>query len=147
MERSLLLEKQNRKQWMALAIIFTINGIILMFGEDLVTVRIIVGGAMIILSIFYLIYSFVGYSLKSKYAAKIRTTYSHIEIKPDFWKPTIKLNWNDIKRISFGNYKVEFSLPNETKTVNYDTTAELSIQLKQLIRESAEQQKIEVIGG
>ncbi len=147
MEKSLLLEKKNPKQWIAMAGIFTVNGIILMLGEDLVKLRYITGAAMIILSILYLVYAFAGNSVKSKYAAKIRITDDLIELKTSFWKPLVTLNWADIRHIQFSSYRVEFELPDGLKTVNYETSAEQSIQLKQMLRASAEQHNIEVTGG
>lgn len=130
-----------------MAIVFCTNGILLMLGKDLVNLRTIVGSAMIILSIAYLIYSFMGYSLKSKYAAKIKVTDESIELKSSFWKPLIAINWKDIRHIEFGNFSIAFELANETKLVTYNTSAEQSIQVKQLLRDTAGQRNVQVIGG
>jgi hypothetical protein len=147
MEQTLLLKKNNRKQWIAMAGLFTFNGIVLMFGKDLVVVRFITGGAMIIMSISYLIYSFIGYSVKSKYAAKVRITDHLIELKTSFWKPLLTLRWADIQHIQFASYRVEFELRDGIKSIHYETSAEKSIELKQLLSASAAQHNIQVSGG
>jgi len=147
MEKTLLLEKQKRWQWIAMAALFTINGIILMLGDDLVNVRWAIGLAMIFLSLLYIIYFFLGYSVKSQYAAKLRITDQLIEIKASFWKPIITLRWSDIKKVHFGHFQVDFELSDSIKTVSYDTNTEKSIELKKLLRESAEKNNIIVSGG
>jgi len=147
MEKTLLLEKTNRQVWIAMAGIFTLNGIILMFGEDLVIIRFMTGAVMIILSVLYLVYSFIGYSVKSKYATKIRVTDDLIELKTSFWKPSFILRWSDIKHIQFDSYRIDFELPDGIKSISYETSAEQSIQMKQLLRASAKGHNIPVTGG
>lgn len=118
-----------------------------MFGEALVVVRFIIGGAMIAFSIFYVLYAYTGNSVKSKYAAKIRITDELIELKTSFRKPAITLSWTDITHIQFGSYRVSFQLPEGIKTIHYETSAEQSIQLKQLLRASAGKHRIQVADG
>lgn len=147
MEKSLILEKHNRQRLFAMSMIFIINAVILMSGNDLGPIRLIVGVVMIIISFCYLTFSFIGYSAKSKFAAKILINDQSIELKPSFWKSSLKLNWKDIRNIQLANYSVEFELLDGVRAVDYDTSAEKSIQLKQLLRESAEQHNIQVVGG
>jgi len=147
MEKSILLEQRNKTLWILLAVLFCVNGVMHLINEQLPLYRMILGILMILLSIIYATYSFLGFSVNSKYAAKLRITDQLIELKSSFWKPLVKLNWDDVKNIQLDNFKVIFELTSGTKSISYNTSAERSRQLKQLLKETAEQRNIQVIGG
>ncbi|UII20290.1 hypothetical protein [Fulvivirga ligni] len=148
MNKSIILEGQTRKSWVALSIIFVFNSILLIIGgSDLQDLRIAFGLAMLIISAGYVAYAFMGYSVKSKYSAKIISTDDTLEIKTSFWKPAVKLKWADIEQIKLGNYELQFELVKGTKYINYRTTAARSIELKQFLRGTAEFKQIPVVGG
>lgn len=145
MEKSILLEQQNRTLYILLTVIFFINGVMLLIREPLPPYQMVLGILVILLSIIIGIYSFLGFSVNSTYAAKIRITDQLIELRPGFLKPLIQLNWQDVKNIKLGNFNIEFELTNGTKTISYSTSAERSRQVQQLLREIAEQRNIQVI--
>ncbi len=145
MEKSILLERRSRILWILIAVIFSSNGVIYLTSKELQIHQMILGVLMLLVGVFYAVYSFLGFSVNSKYAAKAKISDQFIELKTSFWKSLIKLNWQDVNSILLGNYKVEFKLANGTKSITYNTSAKRSKLLKQLLRESAEQRKIQVI--
>lgn len=147
MERSVLVEKQNHALGIFMAFIFFLNGTLHLLDDRISPFRTILGIVMIILGTYYSIHSILGFSANSKYSAKIKVTDKLIELRAKFWGSVITLNWQEVKNIRFSNYRVDFELHDESKSIHYSTTAKRSIQLKQLLRETAKQHSIEVSGG
>lgn len=146
-ERTILLEPGNRILWIFMGVIFFINGITNLANEQLEWYSLILGIAMIALSIIYAFYSVLAFSEKSKYSPKVRMNNKLIQLKSSFWKRGYLINWSDVKLINFGRYKVEFELSNGTKAFPYNTESKKSKELKSMLREFAESQSIQVIGG
>jgi hypothetical protein len=146
-ERTILLEPRNKLLWRFMSFLFILNGIFHVLSKSAEWYRLFLGIAMIIGGVFYGFYSVVGFLEDSKYAPKLRVNTQLIELKSSIWKKTHLIKWADVKLIHFASYKVEFELTNGAKAFAYNTKYEKSKQLKQIIREFAEPQNIQVIGG
>lgn len=147
-ERTILLEPGNRILWVFMALIFFINGIIHLANEQIEWYYLILGIAMIALSISQAFYAIHAYSEISRYSPKVRVNKKIIELKNSFRKRTHSINWSDIKLIHFASYKVEFDLNNETKVaLPYNIKLKKYKELKRILREIAEPQNIQIIGG
>jgi len=147
MDRTVLIEAQ--KQWLTivLAVIFSVNGVIQFVEHSSSPFYMGLGLLMLVLSIYFVVYSILGFSLKSKYSAKIKITEKLLELRTKFWFDgvMITLNWKDIRSIRFSKYKIDFQLTNKEKPVFFRSNSEA--KLKQIIREAAEQRNIEVVGS
>ena len=147
MNRTVLIEAQ--KQWLiiTIAVIFCVNGVIQFLDHSGSLFRVGIGIMMLLLSIYYAVYSILGFSLKSKYSAKIKITEKLLELRTKFWFDGVMLtlNWEDIRSIQFSKYKIDFELTNGQRSVPYRSISEA--KLKQIIREAAEQHSIEVVGS
>ncbi len=145
MDRTVLIEAQ--KQWLiiTIAVIFCANGVIQFLDHSGSQFRMGIGIMMLLFSIYYAVYSVLGFSLKSKYSAKIKITEKLLELRTKFWFDGIMLtlNWKDINSIHFSKYKIDFKLTNGQRSVPFRSISEA--KLKQIIREAAEQRNIEVI--
>ncbi len=145
MDRTVLIEAH--KQWLiiVIAVIFSVNGVIQFLDHSGSHFRMGIGIMMLLLSIYYSVYSILGYSLESKYSAKIKITEKLLELRTKFWFDGVMLtlNWEDIKSIHFSKYKIDFKLTNGQRSVPCRSISEA--KLKQIIREAAEQRNIEVV--
>lgn len=149
MDKSILLEQRNQIFSILMTIVCGINGVMILIDDRISLFRDALGVSMLLLCLFYGFHSVLGYSVTSKYAAKIRVTDNLIELRTKFGLvgTTLKLNWQDIKEIQFDSYSIHFKLSDGTKSVRYQTSSERSRQLKQLLRETAEQRNIQISGG
>ncbi|MEQ8554448.1 MAG: hypothetical protein RIC06_12035 [Cyclobacteriaceae bacterium] len=147
MSKTILLEEKNKFVLIATGMIFCISGPLHIINNSIEYVSIPLGILMSITGVAYLGYSFVGFSKESKYAAKVRLTKNLIELKSSFWKPSVFIKWSDVKLIHFASYKVEFELTEGSTAFPYNTDSQRSRELKSTLREFAEPQNIQVIGG
>ncbi len=94
--------------------------------------------AGIYLILFLILFALIAFSKSSKYALKVKVDDAIIEFKTNFFKKPTKLNWHDIKFIEFKSYQINFHLGNSDKNISYDTSAPVSIEIKETLREIAE---------
>ena len=110
-------------------------------------IGLIIGILMSVIGVYYCIYGLTAFSTNSRLALRIKITDEFIEIKDRFLKPPIQLIWTDLKSIEFGQYKINFKMEGSNKALSYKSNVDVSIKIKQAIREMADKKKIEVVGG
>lgn len=139
----------NANKWLyySLGLLFLFNGVFHIFSNSFKPIGIILGILMIIGGMWYIIYGFTAFSVSSKYAPRVRIDDTEIELKNNFFKPATQINWTDVKKIEFDLYKLSFQLSDNNLVFSYNTYPDISIDIKRMIREMAEEKNIEVIGG
>lgn len=147
MKKSVLLEQRKRAPSILIAVLYLIIGIFNLVKDNTNSVETALGIAMLALSIYFIILSIFGFTATSEYSAKIQVTEKLVKIRTKFLGRLIALNWQEIKDIEISSYNINFRLFKETKSIRYNTSEEQSIQLKQLLRKSAEKHNIQVVGG
>jgi len=99
------------------------------------------------LGIFMIITPLFLLSEKSIFSPKVKITNEHVLLKNGFWSRSKKLPWATIQQIVFGSYKIIFQMNEKNHIFQYDSDSEVSIQIKNALREGAEEKNIPVIGG
>lgn len=80
----------------------------------------------------------------SKYAPHFIISDSTIKIKTGVFKNSLFINWDDIKKIELGNYKIGIKDKTGLQYYPYKTRKETSIKIKRTIEGIAAQKGIEV---
>jgi hypothetical protein len=96
---------------------------------------------------YVLIFGFINFSRTSKLAPKIKIDDTSIELKTGLFRKSTVLKWVDIQSIKFKPYQVNFKTADTVQIINYDTTSDISIDVKETIREYADKMNIEIMGG
>lgn len=94
--------------------------------------------------LFLLFTSIFVLSKNSVLSPKIKFTKTGITVKKEFWSRSKTMKWLEISSIEFGSYKILFQLQESTYKFTYNTSADLSVQIKQAIRTAANQKSIPV---
>ena len=139
--------KANKWLFSLTGLLFLVNGSFNLYNSNLEPIGLILGVLMIIGGLFYLSYGLFGFSEHSKFAPKVKVDESAIELKNSLWKPSVKLNWSDLSSIKFEPYEVIFDIKDVSNSFSFNTNADVSVEIKQTIREIAERRNIEVVGG
>ena len=105
--------------------------------------------------IFDLIYLFVGcfelfFSItffpKFQYVPKLSLDQQKVFVKPDIWRKSYSIKWNDISRIMFGSYCVSFVMKNGVeKQLEIPYLKEISLEIKSALKEASEYQNIQIV--
>lgn len=139
--------KANFKLFMFTGLLFLVNGSFLIYNNVVDPVGLIIGILTILGAIYYIMYGYFTFSEKSKWAPKVIIENDHIQIKKKMFKPAATIVWERINKIIFGAYEITFDIEGKSDVLNYDTSSEVSIELKEAIREAADEKGIEVVGG
>lgn len=83
----------------------------------------------------------------SKFAPKVKVDEGMIELKNSLWKPAKILSWKDVSSINFKSYEMIFQLKDSSDTYSYNTTSEISREIKQIVREIAVLKNIQITEG
>jgi len=83
-------------------------------------------------------------SSTSKYAPHFMISQNGLKIKTGVFKNSLFINWDDIKKIELGNYKIGIKDKTGLQYYPYRTTKETSIKIKRTIEGIAAQKGIEV---
>jgi hypothetical protein len=137
----------NRWGFILVGLVFLANGYFNIHRSNLSLLGIILGTLMFGGGIYYLFYGVFGFAESSRFSLKVKVDESAIELKNSFWKPSKKLHWVDLSVIQFQHYQIIFELKDQSISFSYNANPEISIAIKQTIREVAEQKNIQVIGG
>ena len=96
---------------------------------------------------YVIIFALINFSRTSKYSPKLKIDDDSVELKTSLFKKGIKVKWQEIQSVSFKPYRVDFKVADTVEVITYDTTSDISIEIKEALREIAEKKNIEVIGG
>lgn len=83
-------------------------------------------------------------SSTSKYAPHLVVSDQGLKIKTGVFKKSVYINWDDVKKIELGYYKIGIKENTGLQYFPYKTRKETSIELKKAIQAIAEQKGIEV---
>ena len=139
-------DNANKWVFILLGLLFLTNGIINIYNNFEPFGRIF-GVLVIIAGLWYIFYGIFGFTENSKLAPKVKVDESMIELKNSLWKSSTKLDWSELSSIKFGSYEVIFQLKDSSNSFSYNSNADVSITIKQTIRDFAERKNIEVIEG
>jgi hypothetical protein len=128
-------------------LLFLVNGGFNIYSNNLEPFGLILGILMLIGGCYYVFYGLFGFSENSKFASKLKVDDLTIELKNSLWKPSTKLKWSQLSSIKFQSYEIIFQLGNSSSSFSYNSNSDVSIAIKQTIRDFAERKNVEVIGG
>lgn len=128
-------------------LLFFVNGGFNIYANHIEPIGLVLGVLMLFGGCYYMFYGLFGFSKNSKFACKVKVDDSTIELKNSFRKPSTKLKWTQLSSIKFQPYEIIFQLGNSSCSFAYNSNSDVSIAIKQTIRDFAEQKNIEVIGG
>jgi len=92
-------------------------------------------------------FALINFSRSSKFAPKVIVDESKTKFKRSLLKKKNTFNWQDIQSIRFKSFRIDFKTVKTVEILSYDCTSDISIDVKEAIREMAEKKNIEVIGG
>ncbi len=108
----------------------------------------LLGLLLIVAGPLFIMYGIVLFSRTNKLIPKIQVDKNGILIKEDIHKGQRKIDWENLKEITYGPFELNFHLSdNKTETVILDTNAAISVDVKRTIREFAEGRPIKIVGG
>ena len=139
--------KANRWGFILTGLLFLFNGVLNIYNNSLEPLGLILGIGIFFGGIYFTFYGMTAFSKYSRFAMKIKITNKIIEIKNKLFGSAMRLNWSDITSIKFGFYEIIFQIENTTEVFEINSNADVSKEVKRIIREQAELKNIEVIGG
>ncbi len=84
----------------------------------------------------------------NKLIPKVQVDETGILVKENIHKSERKIDWKNIKEITYKSFELDFLLnDNNKETVNLRTNGEISIEIKKVIRKFADDRQIRIIGG
>jgi len=98
----------------------------------------------LLIGFFYLGTATIVQSKTSKYAPHFLISQDLIKIKTEVFKKPKLINWNDVKKVEFGNFKIGIKDTSGLQYYPYKTRPETSIELKRAIKVVAAEKEIEV---
>jgi len=128
-------------------LLFFIYGVLYIDLSSIKTFGTILGISMILAGIHNIVFGLTAFSKSSKYAMRLKVNNSLLEFKSSYYKPVIKLNWNDIKQIKLDAYQVNFQLDKRNEVFRYRSNSDISKEIKSTLRKIAEEKNITVTGG
>lgn len=128
-------------------ILFLLQGYSYLLKIDQGTWAKVMTGITFMSGSYVIIFALLNFSRSSKFAPKVIVDETSIKFKPGLFKKYRYFNWQDIQSISFKSFRVDFKTENTVEILSYDCTSDISIDIKEAIREMAEKKNIEVVGG
>lgn len=126
----------------------TTQGIRHLDDTPLTTGDIVFGGFLLLTGLLLIFLGFTLFSSTVKFSPKISVDDEKLIIREDVFKKTKIIDWKDIKEITFKSFALDILLnDNKEKLVILRTNAEVSIEVKKLVREMADRRNITVKGG
>jgi len=149
MERIFKLEYQPapRGLYIFTGVIFIINGSIILYSNSLKPLSIVAGILTILAGLGYLFLSPFKYSKEGKFFPRVKIDEVSIWAKTGFWSRPVVVKWEDIREIDLDSFKINFKLKKSSQSFRYNCYPEISIALKNAIREEANLKGIKVTGG
>jgi hypothetical protein len=136
--------------------IFVMNGIIhsglglqqLLTADSWTNWGSLLGLLLLVAGPLLLIYGIILFNRTNKLTPKIQVNDTGILIKEDIHKGQRKIDWRNIKEITYRPFELNFHLTdNNTEIVNLSTNGEISVDVKRTIREFADSRQIKIVGG
>lgn len=83
-------------------------------------------------------------STRSRWAPRVRLTDHEIEFRLGFFQRTSSVQWSEVRAVSLRSYGLTLKLAESEQMIDYSTSAKISVEVRQAIREFAAQLGIEV---
>ena len=128
-------------------LLFIFMGSVFLFDNVLQPWNTIAGVFAILAGFGYIFLSPFKYSEKSRLFPKIKIDDDMIWAKTGFWSRPVVVRWEDIREIDLDSFKINFKLKKSSQSFRYNCYPEISIALKNAIREEADLRGIKVTGG
>ena len=153
MEKTILLglhEQFTRKTTRILTALtsgfLVINGIMfLLQSTDLIPIML--GSGSIVVGTYSLFLAVVAFRSKSKLAPRLEIRENEISYKMRVFGKFERITPNEILKVEFGQYLVRFIMNKQEKVFSYTRNTEVSLEIKESIREWCEEKEIQVVGG
>lgn len=108
----------------------------------------ILGIVLVIAGPIMITYSLILFNSRNKLTPKVQLDETGISIKQDIHKRLVRIEWINIKEITYKSFELTFQLVDgEIETVSLPTNAETSITIKKTIRQIADDRQLKIIGG
>ncbi len=130
-----------------MGLMFMLSGTFRFMENNIDLVGSIFGATMMIAGVSAIFYGYAAFSESSKYAPRVKVDENVIELKNSFTKRVNRIKWIEVKKIEFDSYQLIFQLGEGELTFNYVSNPDVSIEIKNLLREVAQERNIEVVGG
>ncbi|SMG43224.1 hypothetical protein SAMN05661096_02994 [Marivirga sericea] len=138
-------ESTIRKSNYFLGALFMIMALLYLFRDSIgVFEKIGMSGLYFSTGFLFLFKAQIELSQTSKYAPHFVISEHGLKIKTGVFKKSNFINWNNIRKIELGYYKIGIKDKGEMQYFTYQTRKETSIELKRLIEAIAAQKGVEV---
>jgi hypothetical protein len=136
----------NKKLNYFLGTLFIASGTLYFFRDNAGALeRIVFSTSHFLMGIFLIfIKARIELSTSSKYAPHFLISQNGLRIKTSVLKKSQFINWNDIKKMELGSYKIGIKDKTGLQYYPYTTRKERSIRIKRAIEEMATKKGIEV---
>jgi len=125
-----------------------IQGLERLFESELTIGRVILAAILISTGLFLIFLGFALFSSKFSLTPKILISDHTIQIRENLFSRMKIVNWEDVKALTFKSFCIEVEEKNNSiKTLWLKTNAEVSIEIKKMLRELADKKSIPVTGG
>ncbi len=108
----------------------------------------IVGAFIGIAGILVILFGVFSSNPANKLMPMVQVDETCILVKEDLHKRERKIDWKNIKEITYKSFELDFLLDdNNREIINLRTNGEISIEIKKTIRRFAGDRQIKIIGG
>jgi len=136
--------------------IYLFNGLVNCFvgylqflrGDSLTNWATLLGIVLMIAGPIMITYSLILFNTRNKLTPKVQLDENGISIKEDIHKRLVRIDWSNIKEITYKSFELSFQLVDgKIETVSLPTNGETSIKIKKVIRQFADDRQVKIIGG
>jgi len=137
-------EKSLRRLSYLACILFLIPSIYYVTKDDVRTFEVVMSAIYLLNAGLFFFRAHFELSTTSKYAPHFLVSQNDLKIKTSVYKNSKYIDWDDVKKIELGYYKIGIQDKTGLQYYPYKTRKETSIKLKRTIEEIATQKGIEV---
>jgi len=149
MEKTILLgstgtlsPKANKYLFIALGLMYSGLSVSMLLEEGIT----FMASAWMFTGLFFIIWAILTFTV-TPITPQVHLSQHLITYRKSPFKKTQKLKWSGIKSIEFSAYQITFHFAEHKHSLSYQANSATSIEIKNSIREFAENLGIEVTGG
>ncbi len=127
---------------------FTIGALFLIAGlsKSFAVGVSIESGGFALIGLSYLVRVIIYYTA-TPVTPRVHISETDLLIKTKLFGRTYRFNWINIRSIKYNSYEIILELKDGVKAISYKCNPEVSLDIKQSLREMANTKDIEVVGG
>ncbi len=110
-------------------------------------IPLMLGAGSIVAGTYSLFLAVIAFRSKSKLAPRLEIRENEIAYKMRVFGKFEQITPNEILKVEFGQYLVRFIMNKQEKVFSYTRNTEVSLEIKESIREWCEEKEIQVVGG